>query len=157
MLRGGRKMTISLYQLIPAYQGVMEAIESADQEEMQCLVDTLESINASLEVKAEGYCKMVAMLDRHADAMEAERDRMASLMLSVRNKSKYMKERLQNGMEAMGKDEVRTEIFTIRIKNNPPAVDVHDPDKIPADFKRTTVTVAIDKAKIKAAIQSGQE
>lgn len=146
-----------LYDLIPAYRGVMDEIENADQEQMQMLVDTLESINASLEVKADGYARMITMLERHAEAMKAEQDRLAELAKTTQNKARYMKERLQMALEAIDKQEVRTDLFTIRIRNNPPSVDVHDPAAIPDEYQRKTIKIDPDKTKIKAALMDGKE
>lgn len=148
---------MNLYSLIPAYQGIMEQIESAEQEQMQMLIDTLESINASLEVKADGYARMITMLERHAEAQKAEQDRLADLAKTTGNKARYMKERLQMALEAMDKQEVRTDLFTIRIRNNPPSVDVHDPVALPEEYQRKTIKIDPDKTKIKAALMDGKE
>ena len=146
-----------LYDLIPAYQGIMDEIEQADPEQMQTLVDTLESIDASIEVKADGYAKIISMLERFADIQKAERDRLDELQKSTANKARYLKERLQNAMEIMNKPEIRTDIFLIRLRNNPPSVDVHDPAAIPDEYQRKTIKIDPDKTKIKAALMDGKE
>lgn len=148
---------MKLYDLIPAYQGIMEQIESAEQDQMQMLIDTLEAINASLEVKADGYARMITMLERHAEAMSAEQDRLAALTKTTQNKARYMRERLQMALEAMEKPEVRTDLFTIRLRNNPPSVDVRDPAAIPDEYQRKTIKIDPDKTKIKAALMDGKE
>lgn len=68
-----------LYDLIPAYAGVMDEMENCigDPERMTMLMDTLESIEMAVEVKADGYCKMIAMLDDTA-GIEAESKRLHS-------------------------------------------------------------------------------
>ena len=140
--------------MIPAYKGVMEQIES-NPEQIEMWLDTLDSINTALEVKVDGYCKMMAMLN-DTDGIKAESKRLADRAKAQENAAKKLKERLQYAMEQIGRDKIKTDLFTVSLQNNPPSVDDYEPALIPAKFKRTTITVDVDKKAIMQAINNGE-
>ncbi len=148
-----------LYDLIPAYQSVADELENAESaEQVQMLLDTLESIDAAIEVKMDGYCKIVAMFQHYADIRKAEAERLESSALSAINTANKLRARMMGALDAIGRTEVKSDLFTVRIQENPVSVDVHDPDAIPDEFKRTKtqVTISPDRIAIKKAIESGQ-
>lgn len=147
-----------LYDLIPAYAGVMTEMENCigDPERMAMLMDTLESIEMAVEVKADGYCKMIAMLDDTA-GIEAESKRLAERARAQRNAAAGLKQRLQQAMEAMGRDKIKTDLFTVAIQNNPPALSVTDEMAIPTQYMVLIPEhYTVDKAKVKDALKYGQ-
>ena len=146
---------MNLYQLSAGYKQLSAQIEDATADELPTLLDTLESIEIMLPVKAEGYGKITAWFDRLAEAKEIEAKRMAESAKDLRHKSDLMRGRLLAAMVGTETDEIRTDLFTFRIKNNPPSVDIHDPTAIPEEYLRKTIKIDADKSKIKAALQSG--
>ena len=144
----------TLYELIPAYKNVMEQME-LDPENASALVDTLESINCALEVKVDGYCKMMAMLNDTA-GMKAEAKRLAQRAKAQENLANSLKERLQYAMELIGKDKIKTELFTVSLQNHKGSIDVHTPELLPEQFKKTTISVDYDKTAIYNAITAGE-
>lgn len=42
-----------LYELSTAYNAILQQLEDADETQLEMLTDTLESVNASIEVKVE--------------------------------------------------------------------------------------------------------
>ncbi len=149
---------MKLFELVPAYQGIMDEMEQAisDPDRMTMLLDTLESVELALDIKVDGYCKMMTMLN-DTDGMKAESKRLADRAKAQENAAKALKERLHFAMEVLGKDKIKTELFTVSLQDNPGKVDIHDLDKIPAEFKRTTITVEPDKKAIGDALKSGKE
>ena len=45
----------------------------------------------------------------------------------------------------------------LRLQNNPPAVILEDPERIPDDYRRTETVTTILKAEISAALKTGRE
>lgn len=148
---------MNLYQLSTGYQQISAQIEDATAEELPMLLDTLESIETMLPVKAEGYAKITAWFDRLAEAKELESKRLTESAKDLRHKSELMRSRLLAAMIGTETDEIRTDLFTFRVKNNPVAVDVHDPAAIPSEYQRKTIKIDPDKTKIKAALLDGKE
>jgi len=60
----------------------------------------------------------------------------------------------QTCMEIAGVRQIECPHFALTIKSNPEAVEVYEPDLIPAEFWKDQQPV-IDKAALKAAIKSG--
>lgn len=61
----------TLYQLTDDYLTLLELAEDPDIDE-QALKDTMEGIEGALEIKAEGYAKIIRMLEGDAAACDAE-------------------------------------------------------------------------------------
>ena len=124
-----------LYDLIPAYKQVAEQIEDCDsQDQMKMLVDTLESISASLEVKADGYGKIIRTLRHIVAAKRAEAKKMTDSARVIESAADKLEERLQSAMDI-------TDVMAL-----PQEYLVMIPQHYDAD-----------KAKIKEALKSGAE
>lgn len=147
-------MTNTLYSLIPVYKSVMDEIE-ANPEEADKWLDTLDSINCALEVKVDGYVKMMKML-QDTEGMKKEAKRLADRAKAQENLANKLKERLQYAMELIGRDKIKTELFTVSLQNNPPSVDDYDPQLIPEKYQRKTLVIDLDRQAIKQAIQNGE-
>lgn len=145
----------TMFELIPAYKSVMDEMES-NPEDADKWLDTLDSINCALEVKTDGYVRMMKMLNDTA-GIKAEAKRLADRAKAQENLANKLKERLQYAMELLGRDKIKTELFTVSLQDNPGKVDIWDLDKIPAEYKRTTILIEPDKKAIGDAIKSGKE
>jgi len=143
-----------LYDLVPAYQGAMEELEK-NPEQLEMWLDTVDSLNMALDVKVDGYCKMMAMLN-DTDGIKAESKRLADRARAQENAAKALKDRLQGAMELLGRDKFKTDLFTVSLQANPGKVEIHDIDLIPAEYKRTTVLVEPDKKAIGDALKAGR-
>jgi hypothetical protein len=62
-------------------------------------------------------------------------------------------------MQAMGMTKIESPLFSLRLQNNPPSVDVFEPGLIPAQFMTTPKPPepAPNKTAIAAAIKGGEE
>lgn len=146
---------MKLYELIPAYKSVMDEIES-NPEEADKWLDTLDSINCAIEVKTDGYVKMMKML-QDTEGMKKEAKRLADRAKAQENLANKLKERLQYAMELLGRDKIKTELFTVSLQANPPAVDDYQPEIIPEKYKRKTLVVDLDRKAIADALKAGEE
>jgi hypothetical protein len=59
-------------------------------------------------------------------------------------------------MEMSGVDRAEDDLFTVSIQNNPPRVDVHDPESVPAAFW-TTPDPVLDKRGIMDRLKAGED
>ena len=148
---------MNLYQLSAGYQQISAQIEDATAEELPVLLDTLESIETMLPVKAEGYGKIISWFERLAEAKDAEAKRLSDSAKDLRKKTDALRGRLLTAMIETGKEEIRTDLFVMKVKNNPASVDIYNPLVVPDEYKKTKteITVTPDKIKIKSALQSG--
>jgi len=124
---------MNIYELTGQWN---QLYEMADDPEMDADVwfDTMEALEGEIEDKADGYAKVIKQLEADAVAIKAEKDRLAVKQSSLENKARYLKQRLQDAMEAVGKDKIKTDLFSFNIQNNPPSVFIPDESIVPDEF-----------------------
>lgn len=122
---------MTLYELTGEYVELLEMMDSAEPE---TLSDTLDAIGGEIEDKADGYAKVIREAEGDVKKIEAEIERLIRKKQTINNNVKYMKERLQNAMEATGKRKFKTSLFSFGIQRNPPSVMVTDMASVPKQF-----------------------
>ena len=127
----------------------------------QAFADTLEGLGGLIEVKAEGYARVIKELERimavaqaDADAFKAEYDRKADRIKSIGNRITRMKESLSRSMVATGKTKFDTENFKFYIKASTSTI-IDDESAVPDEYCR--FERKISKTDIKNAINAGKE
>ena len=147
----------TLYELTDDYLTLLEMAEDPDIDE-QALKDTMEGIEGALEIKAEGYAKIIRMLEGDAAACDAESKRLRNKKQAIERNIDRMKKALQYAMEVTGKTKFKTALFSFGIQKNPASVVIDEgyieniPDRflIPQDPQ-------IDKKAIKEALKAGED
>lgn len=124
----------NIYQLSSDYLTVLNMITQEHEELDQSYIDTLESIDEALEVKADNYIKVIKSLESDNEAIEEEIKRLRQRKTTYDAHIKRMKESLQNMMEDTGKTRFKTALNSYNIQNNPPSLNVIDEKLIPKDF-----------------------
>lgn len=142
-----------LYDLTNQYK---QLIDMADELDPVTLQDTLESIQESIEDKAENTAKLIRTWDAEAKAIKEEekrlKERRESLEKSISNTKAYLYEQMQ----IAGIDKVKRPTLTVSIASNPPSVDVLDSTLIPSLFM-IEQEPKIDKKAILSALKDGDE
>jgi len=142
---------MNLYELKENYLKVLELIEAGEEN----LEDTLESINDTIEVKAENYAKIIRNLEGNVNMLKAEVERLNSRKKSIEGNVDRLKENLKMAMIVTGKEKIKTGLFNITVANNPPAVRVYDEELIPEKYFNIETIKKLDKTAIKDVIKSG--
>jgi hypothetical protein len=124
---------MNLYELTSQWQEVADMMEDGDVEE-QVILDTLESIEGEIEDKADGYAKVIAILNAETEALKKEADRLTARRKAIEAHIEYMKKSLESAMYATGKTKFKTQLFSFNIQKNPPSTQILDEDKIPGEF-----------------------
>lgn len=104
----------TLYEITGAWLDVYN-LDDVDED---VWFDTLESIEGELEVKADGYAKLIKEFEYESAKFKAEAKRLAEKQKVYENRAKRMKERLYQSMEATGIKEIPNELFKIKIQAN---------------------------------------
>ena len=112
---------MTLYELTDDYLTLLEMAEDPDIDE-QALKDTMEGIEGALEIKAEGYAKIIRMLEGDAAACDAESKRLRNKKQAIERNIDRMKKALQYAMETTGKTKFKTPLFSFGIQKNPASV-----------------------------------
>jgi hypothetical protein len=148
----------TLFDIAKEYRDIANVLMDTEVDE-QTLSDTLEGERWSLELKAQNYGFVIRNMETTAAAIKEAEKQMAARRKALEARTAYLSERLKLGMEIAGVTELSCPHFAIKIKRNPPSVDIFEPGLIPAEFMRQPEPppAVPDKAAIKAAIQAGRE
>ena len=145
----------TLYELTDDYLTLLEMAEDPDIDE-QALMDTMEGIEGALEIKAEGYAKIIRMLEGDAAACDAESKRLRNKKQAIERNIDRMKKALQYAMETTGKTKFKTPLFSFNIQKNTPSVVMDEQyiENIPDEYL-IPQEPKIDKKKIKEDLKAG--
>ena len=144
----------TLYELTNEWMMLMEMAEDPDIEE-DVFMDTLEGIEGEIEMKADGYAKVIRQLEHDAEACGTEAKRFTEKKKFLENKIDRMKKSLQGAMETTGKTKFKTELFSFNVQNNPASVIVEaDIKDIPERYLKP-VDPKIDKELMKKDLKAG--
>lgn len=133
----------SLYTLKDWRAVILSKIENGEEG----LQDTLESIDCAIDEKLEGYAMVIRNLEADATAYEAEEKRFKEKKQAARKGIERMKQAIQDAMIESGKDEIKTTLFSLKLRNNAPAVHITDESLIPDLFFRYERTVKKEELK----------
>lgn len=114
--------------------------------DQQMINDTLESVAFEFEEKADGYAKVIKMLEGDADAIDKEIKRLTAIKNTVNNNIKSIKSNLEKAMLVTGKTKFKTVLFGYGIQKNPASVVIDDESKIPQEYWKPQEPVLDKKA-----------
>lgn len=122
-----------LYEIVGAFK---ELLEMASEENMdqKLISDTLEGVEFEFEEKADGYAKVVKMLEGDLEAIDKEIKRLTEKKNTIKNNISGIKKNLENAMITTGKTKFKTLLFGYNIQKNPVSVSIDDENQIPKDF-----------------------
>lgn len=144
----------NIYELTESYKQVFDAISSGEDD--QVYLDTLQSINDSIEDKADNYMRVIKNLEGDNEALDKEIKRLQARKKTNQNGIKRMKEDLQLTMEQTNKLAFKTPLFSYGIQNNAPSLDNLDIDKIPKKYF-VEQDPKLDKKSLLNDLKEGQE
>lgn len=134
-------------------QTMLETAENPD--DIQCAMDTLESVELEFQDKADNIIKLIKNLEAEAKAIDEEKARLDKRSKSLKNNVANLKEYLFKEMKRLEKVKVKTDLFTVSIRKNPPKLVVADENKIPNEF--WVVKTEVDNSKLKEAIKFDED
>ena len=142
----------SLYQLTGRFLELKNQLEFADE---QTAADTIDGdgVMDGIAEKAQGYVMIVRQFEASASAKRDEADRLIEGARADEAKADALKSALMRAMQAINADKIKTNLFTLSVTKNPPAVEITEQSLIPSDFYVNKPQ--LDKQKIKDALKSG--
>lgn len=145
----------TLYELTNDYLTLLDMAEDPDIDP-QAFADTLEALGGELEMKADGYARVMKELEGRAAAMRFESKRLENGYKTIERNIDRMKHALQDSMVATDKRKFKTDLFSFSIRKNPASVVIDRETSIPPEFL-IPQDPKIDKKAIKAAIDRGDD
>lgn len=129
----------TLYELTNEFMELLDMLEDPEIEE-QVVLDTLEGIDFELELKADGYAKVIKELEGSIETIKAEQTRLAKKKSTMEANIARLKNNLQDVMVKTGKTKFKTDLFSFNIQKNggkaPVILDVKDTSELPDELVR---------------------
>lgn len=145
---------MNLYDLSTNYQQVYDMISQGEDSEVY--LDTLDSLNDSIEDKADNYTKVIRQLEGDNEVIKKEIERLQARKKANENGIRNMKGNLQLSMEMTGKTVFKTATNSYGIQNNPPKVEITDEQRIPKKYF-IEQKPKLNKQILKQDMKDGQE
>lgn len=148
---------MTLYQLTDQFLNLLNFAEDPDIDP-EILADTMDAIDGEIEVKADGYAKVIRHMESDMAGIKAEEERLHNRRKSMENNIRLMKEALQHSMQITGKTKFKTELFSFGIQKNPPSVVMDEQyiENIPEEYL-IMQEPKLDRAKIKEDLKAGKD
>lgn len=121
----------SLYELTGQMAYLRELLEDPEAPD-EVVLDTMESLEYEFEEKAEGYGKIIRMLQTEVDGIDAEVERLTARKKALCNNVSRLKCSLSESMVLLDKKKFKTPLFSFCIQKNPATVDIVG--KVPKRF-----------------------
>lgn len=137
----------TMYELTAEYMDVLN-LATDPEIPADVIADTLEGIDAEIEIKAENTAKIMKELEANAAALKAEEKRLNERRKSIESNIQRIKDRLFEAMKTTGKTKFKTDLFSFSIQKNggklPVVLDVKDTSELPDELVKITETANID-------------
>jgi predicted nuclease with TOPRIM domain len=144
---------MKLYELTGHYNKLQELLEDSELD-AQALQDTIEGIEGEIEDKADNMARLIKNLEYNAEALKAEKNKLAQKQQAMENKIANLKAYLQLQMAAMGTEKIKGTIFTVSIQNNPPSLLVADDAEIPMKYWKQ-IDPVVDREALLKDVKAG--
>lgn len=145
----------TLYNLTEDFVQLL-ALAEDENEDIEAILSTIEGVDYEIELKAEGYAKVIKELEARTESLKKEEERLYGRRAVIEGNIKRMKQKLQESMEITGKTKFRTELFNFNVQNNPPSLVLDKPlEEIPDKFLIPQPS-KVDNAAVKELLKSGE-
>lgn len=131
----------NIYELSEQYKTFLDYANNAldndelSEEDIQTLLDTLESVQEPLENKLENTIRYLKNLEGDIAAYKLEESRIAKKRKTAENTYDRLKQWMRDSLEINGIEKVNAGMFKVRLQANPASVNIVDVTKIPNSYK----------------------
>lgn len=151
---------MKLYELTDLYVGLLNQIEDGELE-LEQMESALNVIQGEFNGKAENIVKMIKSLEYSVEAVKSETKRLGDQKKRLERSIESLKNYLLDNMNRTGVAKIKSDLFSISIRNNPESVDVYDETEFIKiakehfpDVIKEEVSVKIDKKMVKEILKS---
>ena len=146
---------MKLYDITKNMQAVEQML--ADGIEPDQLKDALRDIEDEFQAKGEHILYLIQNMASDVEAYKVEESRLAKRRKITENQIASIKEYLILNMVSSGIAKLDNGVIKAGIVKPRPVLVVRSEELIPPEFKRVTISSAIDKKQLLAALKDGEE
>jgi hypothetical protein len=143
-------VVFKLYELSDRIEQINELLENG----AEGLEDTLEALDMAFEEKVESILKLWRSKKLEIEAIKAEEDRLAQRRKSLERESEWLFDYVEREMIRLGREKIKSSLFTVWLQMNAPSVQVVDESIIPPEYFETPAP-RLQKSKVLEAFKSG--
>ena len=147
----------TLYELTETMKHLLDLVQSGEVEQ-EVISATIESMDLTndIERKIEGYAIVMDELKASNERIRNEEKRLAQRRRVQQNNYDRMRGTLLDQMKLLQLDRVKTDKYTVSVRQNPVKVIVRDDSNIPKDFF-VEQRPKLDRKKLKEYLESTNE
>lgn len=120
---------MKLYELTGQWLALRDSCEDTEVEQIY-----LATLEGQIEDKAQGIGMVLKELESTVDALKAEESRLRARRSTVEAKIDWLRDYMKAQMELMGKDKIKTPLFSWSLSDGPARVVITDEALIPEYF-----------------------
>lgn len=106
-----------MYDMTEEWQSVFEMLLDPEIPE-EAVMDTIEMIEADMDIKADSYAKIMKSMDGDVDKIDKEIKRLQERKASITSRKNWLKSSLENMMRTTGRTKFKTALFSFNIQKN---------------------------------------
>lgn len=131
-----------LYELASKYRKLNEYVEAAwdsedlTEDDLEMFIETLDSIQDSIEIKVENTVKFLKNIEGDIKAFKEEEQRLSKRRKYLENKFDGLKEYMRGTLENYGIEKVKAGTFNVALQKNNPSVFIKDEKLIPNKYRQ---------------------
>ncbi len=147
----------TLYELTATLRHLLDLAQSGevDQETIDATIESMD-LTSDIESKIDGYAYVMDELKTSNERIRNEEKRLAQRRRVQQNNYDRMRETLLDQMKLLELDRVKTDKYTVSVRQNPVKVVVSDESNIPKDFF-IEQRPKVDSKKLKEHLESTGE
>ena len=124
---------MTLYEMTTEYQTLLDLLEDGEAPE-EAVNDTLSMVLEDIGDKAEGYGIVLKQMQADAEALKAEKQRIAARQAGIEKNIERLRNALLRAMQITGQAKLKTKLFTLSVRNTEKVVLDLPVEEIPVDF-----------------------
>lgn len=148
----------SLFEITDHLQAMFDTLEMIESPELKKEAEAEIARYLEAEVrKVDGINGYLVQCEANRGACKAEIERLKDRIAAWDAREDRVRKYTQDVMERFELKKLEGRTATFSLRSVPASVVITDEAEIPEEFKRTTITVAVDKRAIKKAIDDGRD
>jgi len=136
-----------LYELSAEYVYLLDLLEDPDVDP-HLIEQEVERVTGEIRHKAGSIAALIRQCEGLAEMRKSEAKRLADSAAKFERKAEWLRKYVFTHMTAMDIERIDTDRFTLSIQNNRPHVEVLMPNEVPDEYRRTTITIDVNKDEV---------
>jgi predicted nucleic acid-binding Zn-ribbon protein len=126
-----------------------------DPEVVAMFEDAIEEAGENFREYIVQAMDIAANLKMSAEAIKLEIQRLQSLLTERNTRAERLENAVKRHMEMVELKEIVTDLYTLKLRKNPPKVEILEEVVVPSEYKVEKVSFTIDKKAIADALKNG--